>query len=250
MSAPPAAMAFARRKNPLAAAVDRCVRDRNAVQGTAVISLEKIRLPARIGNALVSYVDYLGETFWPANLAVFYPHPLDTLPLWKPVVALLILLGITAAVLVRWRRNPYLPVGWFWYVGMLVPAIGLVQIGVHAMADRYMYLPQIGLCIALTWGALQVSRPWPHRTLACGALHRCWSLRWQSVHSSRRAIARNSEALWTHAIACTSPNSLAHTNLGGGLADGGDSTRRSSSTRRPWRSILKTPRVIRCSATL
>ncbi len=191
-------------------------------QGTAVISLEKIRLPARIGNALVSYVDYLGETFWPANLAVFYPHPLDTLPLWKPVVALLILLGITAAVLVRWRRNPYLPVGWFWYVGMLVPAIGLVQIGVHAMADRYMYLPQIGLCIALTWGALQVSRPWPHRTLACGALASVLVAALAICAFQQTSYWRDSEALWTHAIACTSPNSLAHTNLGGALADGGD----------------------------
>jgi tetratricopeptide (TPR) repeat protein len=191
-------------------------------QGTAVISLEKIPLPARIGNALVSYVDYLGETFWPANLAVFYPHPIDTLPLWKPVVALLILLGITAAVLVRWRRNPYLPVGWFWYVGMLVPAIGLVQIGVHAMADRYTYLPQIGLCLALTWGALEVSRPWPHRTLACGALASVLVVALAACAIQQATYWRDSEALWRHAIACTPANSLAHTNLGGELADRGE----------------------------
>jgi tetratricopeptide (TPR) repeat protein len=191
-------------------------------QGTAVISLEKIPLPARIGNALVSYVDYLGETFWPTNLAVFYPHPLDTLPLWKPVVALLILLGITAAVLLRWRRNPYLPVGWFWYLGMLVPAIGLVQIGVHAMADRYMYLPQIGLCMALTWGALQVSRPWPHRVLACGTLASLLVVALAACAIQQTTYWRDSEALWTHAIACTPPNSLAHSNLGGALAERGE----------------------------
>ena len=190
-------------------------------QGTAVIALEKIPLPARIGNALVSYVDYLGETLWPANLAVFYPHPVDTLPAWKPVVALLILLGGTAAARVRWRRNPYLPGGWLWYVGMLGPAIGLVQIGSHAMADRYMYLPQIGLCLALTWGAMDVARRWPHRTLACGALAGALVVGLTVCSLQQTTYWRDSESLWTRAIACTPPNSLAHTNLGGALADRG-----------------------------
>ena len=190
-------------------------------QGTAVIALEEIPLSARIGNALVSYVDYLGETFWPASLAVFYPHPMNTLPTWKPVVAILILLGVTAAVLVRRRRNPYLPVGWLWYVGMLVPAIGLVQIGSHAMADRYMYLPQIGLCLALTWGALDVARSWSRPAWECGAIASVLVVALAACAFVQTTYWRDSESLWTHAIACTPSNSLAHTNLGGALADRG-----------------------------
>jgi protein O-mannosyl-transferase len=186
-------------------------------QGRAVIALAKIPLSARIGNALVSYIDYLGETFWPANLAVFYPHPLDDLPTWKPVVALLILLGITVAVLIRWRRSPYLPVGWFWYLGMLVPTIGLVQIGVHAMADRYMYLPQIGLCLAVTWGALEVVRSWPHRSLTCAAVGSLAIIAMTVCAAQQTTYWRNSESLWTHAIECTPPNSLAYSNLAGEL---------------------------------
>jgi len=187
-------------------------------QGKAVIALEKVSLSARIGNALVSYVDYVGETFWPANLAVFYPHPCDTLPAWKPAVALLALLGVTAALLVRRRQNPYLLVGWLWYVGMLVPAIGLVQIGAHAMADRYMYLPQIGLCLALTWGAMYVARSWPHRALACGTLASVTIVGLTVCAFQQTAHWRDSEALWTHTLACNSQNNLAHTNLGGELA--------------------------------
>jgi Tfp pilus assembly protein PilF len=184
-----------------------------SAQGKAVIALEKIPLPARIGNALVSYVDYLGKTLWPTNLAVFYPHPLDTLPTWKPAVALLVLLGITAAVLVRWRRNPYLPVGWFWYLGMLVPAIGLVQIGVHAMADRYMYLPQIGLCLALTWGVLDFVRSWPNRTLVCATTASLVVVALTACAAQQTTYWRDSESLWTHALRCTPPNNVAHSNL-------------------------------------
>ncbi len=190
-----------------------------SAQGTAVISLEKIPLPARIGNALVSYVDYLGKTLWPSDLAVFYPHPLNTLPTWKPIAALLILSAITAAVLLRWRRNPYLPVGWFWYLGMLVPTIGLVQIGVHAMADRYMYLPQIGLCLALTWGALDALRSWPNRTLVYATLASLALVALIASASRQTTFWRDSESLWTQAIACTRPNGLAYTNLGGAFAD-------------------------------
>ncbi len=142
--------------------------------------------------------------------------------MWKPAVALLILLGVTAAVLVRWRRNPYLPVGWFWYVGMLAPAIGLVQIGVHARADRYMYLPQIGLCLALTWGMLDVARAWPHRALACATLASLAVIALTACAARQTTYWRDSQSLWTHAIACTPPNSLAHTNLGGALADQGE----------------------------
>jgi Flp pilus assembly protein TadD len=187
-------------------------------QGTAVISMAKVPLGARVGNALVSYVDYVGETLSPENLAVFYPHPVDHLPAWKPTVALLALLCVTAAALVRWRRNPYFPVGWFWYLGMLVPTIGLVQIGSHAMADRYMYLPQIGLCLAATWGIKDVVRSWPNRAWACGAAAAVVIVALTAFAIQQRSYWHDSEALWKHTLECTSENNLAHTNLGGALA--------------------------------
>lgn len=187
-------------------------------QGNAVVALQTVSLSARIGNALVSCVAYLGETFWPAYLAVFYPHPCETLPAWKPAVALLVLLAITSAVLARWRRNPYLVVGWLWYLGMLVPVIGLVQIGSHAMADRYMYLPQIGLCIAVTWGTLHVAQSWPHRTWVCAASATTVVMALTACAWQQTTHWRSNEALWTHAIACTSDNDLAHGNLGIELA--------------------------------
>jgi len=109
-------------------------------QKVAMASLE-LTPWSRIGNALVAYVSYLGKMVWPLNLAVFYPHPGNSLPLYQAVGASILLLGVTYLVLKKARRYPYLPVGWFWYLGILVPVIGLVQVGDQAMADRYTYIP-------------------------------------------------------------------------------------------------------------
>ncbi len=127
-------------------------------QQHAVVTLDELSLPLRFGAALLSYVSYLGQFFWPTNLAVFYPHPAARLPIGEAVAALLILIAISAVAIFRRRRNPYLFVGWFWYLGMLVPVIGLVQVGLQGMADRYAYLPQIGLTIALAWSAAAVEQ--------------------------------------------------------------------------------------------
>jgi len=106
----------------------------------------------RAMNALVSYIAYIGKTIWPSKLAVLYPHPGPSLPIWKAVAAGILLIAITILVLRAARRKPFLAVGWLWYLGTLVPVIGLVQVGVQAMADRYTYLPLIGLFIMLAWG--------------------------------------------------------------------------------------------------
>ena len=112
---------------------------------------------ARLGNALLSYVGYLVHLLWPLKLAVFYPYSASSLVWWKITGAGLFLAGVSALVL-RWgRKFPYLPVGWFWYLGTLVPVIGLVQVGEQAMADRYTYIPLIGIFIILAFGA----RTWP-----------------------------------------------------------------------------------------
>ena len=122
-------------------------------QSAALAGLENHSLGARAANAIVSLGEYLWRTFWPASLAPFYPYPPDGWPVLPAAVSGLALLGLSVAAIGGRRRFPYLFSGWLWFVGMLVPVIGLVQVGDQAMADRYTYLPQIGLLLALVWGA-------------------------------------------------------------------------------------------------
>ncbi len=140
-------------------------------QREAVVSMERLPLWWRIGNAPISYVAYLGQFFYPAGLAVLYPRAGLDLPLWKVFGASLVLLGITGAAFVGRRRCPYVFVGWLWFLGMLVPVIGLVQVGTAAMADRFTYLPQIGLGIALAWAVADDVDLQP-AVAGCAAWHR------------------------------------------------------------------------------
>jgi Flp pilus assembly protein TadD len=120
--------------------------------GGAVRTTEFISLYSRTSNALVSYLEYLEKMVWPQGLSVFYPHPGNSLPAWKAMVCGLVLMGITTWMVRRYRHSPYFAVGWFWYLGTLVPVIGIVQVGEQAMSDRYMYIPLIGIFIAIVWG--------------------------------------------------------------------------------------------------
>ncbi|MCK4957994.1 MAG: glycosyltransferase family 39 protein, partial [Planctomycetes bacterium] len=120
-------------------------------RGGAMVQIEHIPLNLRIPNALVSYVGYLGKMAWPVNLAPLYPFSIAGIPMWQPVSAFAVLLAITVLVLWLVRKRGYLAVGWFWYLGTLVPVIGLVQVGVQSMADRYTYLPSIGISIMIAW---------------------------------------------------------------------------------------------------
>jgi tetratricopeptide (TPR) repeat protein len=177
------------------------------------------RLATRLANALVSYATYLGQSFYPVNLAVFYPHPGTHLAATSVAGSLFLLLAITAVAAYGWRRWPYLPVGWLWFLGMLVPVIGWVQIGAHARADRYTYLSQIGISIALAWGVWNASSFWQTRQTKAW---RRWLL---AVGSSAALVAlaavawrqtsywRDTERLWTHTLACTQQNALAHVNF-------------------------------------
>ncbi len=187
-------------------------------QGRAVISLTKLPFPARIANALVSCVAYLGHAFFPTGLAVFYPHPEGGWPAAETAAALLLLAGISAGVWAARRRAPYLLVGWFWYLGMLVPVIGLVQVGSHAMADRYMYLPQIGLMIATAWGCSDLVRSWPRRQWICGTAGAAALVVLIGCARIQAGYWRDSVSLWTHTLKCTSRNNRAYFNLGAELA--------------------------------
>jgi len=188
------------------------------VQTEALVRLEKLPLSSRMANAVVSYAGYLGQFFYPADLSVLYPHPGARLADWKVVAALLVLGGVSAGVLACWRRIPCLLVGWLWYLGMLVPVIGVVQVGAHAMADRYTYLPQIGLCIALAWGMMYLTASWPNRRWPLGIASALIVAALMGCAWHQTTFWRNSETLWTHALACNSENSVAHTDLGCYLA--------------------------------
>jgi tetratricopeptide (TPR) repeat protein len=183
-------------------------------QKGAVGWTEQLPIAVRINNAVVSYAAYIWQMFWPVRLAVFYPHPEHRLPLGEIIFCLLLLICITAVAVAVRKQRPYLLTGWFWYLGMLVPVIGLVQVGWQGRADRYTYLPQIGLYIAATWGVADLTAMYRHRRsilstaaiLVIGALSLCaW------VQTS---YWRDSETLFRHALAVTRNNDVAENNLG------------------------------------
>jgi protein O-mannosyl-transferase len=134
--------------------------------GGAVKSIEAFPLEDRIINALVSYLSYLQKMIWPSELSVFYAHAGNTLPVWKGLVSAALIIVFTAWVIRKIWRIPYLAVGWFWYLGTLVPVIGIVQIGEQAMADRYAYVPLIGIFIIVAWGVPDLLARWNHREKA------------------------------------------------------------------------------------
>lgn len=189
-------------------------------KGEAVISIKNIPFHERIGNAIVSYVSYLGEIFRPVDLAVFYPYE-HSLPLWQILVSCLILLCITAAVIYSVRKLPFLFTGWFWYLGTLVPVIGLVQAGDQARADRYTYLPSIGIAIALAWGIPLLFRSADMRKkilfpAGAAVLIILTALTWRQC-----GYWKNSIELFNHDLQVTKNNDYAHGNLGSTLLDEG-----------------------------
>ena len=125
-------------------------------------------------NAAVAYVAYLGKMLYPADLAVFYPFPAGPSPILEVVAAVSLLSAISAAFFAARRKCPWLLVGWLWYLGTLAPVIGLVQVGGQAMADRYTYLTQIGIYIAIAWGVADAARSWPGRHWLLAAASRWW----------------------------------------------------------------------------
>jgi tetratricopeptide (TPR) repeat protein len=128
----------------------------------AVPSIEVLPLVVRIGNAFVSYIAYMGNAIWPSNLAVFYPHPGVLIP-WQVVGSVFLLIAITLVVFWRAKKSPYLVTGWLWYIGTLVPVIGILQAGSQAMADRYTYISLIGLFIMVAWGVPDLLKKWNYR---------------------------------------------------------------------------------------
>jgi len=179
-----------------------------------VQGLERLPLPLRIGNALDSWLTYGVDAFWPVGLSVFYPHPGGSLATGRVVTAAGILLAVTVAALALLRRRPEVAVGWFWYLGVLVPVIGLVQVGQAARADRYTYLPLIGLSLPLVWAAASVaSRSRTARALVVGVTLAALTALGFSTHGQVQRW-RDSLSLFRHALEVTENNHVAHINLG------------------------------------
>jgi tetratricopeptide (TPR) repeat protein len=168
---------------------------------------------ARIGNAFVSYLVYVWEMIWPVKLGVFYPYPQNSLPIWQPVVAAALLLAITFIALKLRKSHPYFVVGWLWYLAMLLPVIGLIQVNLQAHADRYTYLPQIGLYLMIAWGVADFSASWRYRTQIVGVAAVIAITALAMAARAQAAYWRDSETLWNHTIAVTKDNYFAHASL-------------------------------------
>jgi tetratricopeptide (TPR) repeat protein len=188
--------------------------------GGAMSSLQKATFAERLSNALVSYVAYLGKMIWPVDLAFFYPYEYS-LPVWEVVICAFLLAIISAAVIYYLKKAAFLFVGWFWYLGALVPVVGFIQVGGQAMADRYTYLSSAGIAIMAAWGIPSLIRnegvrkkilfPAGITFLAILSV-----LTWQQC-----GYWKNSITLYSHALQVTKDNFLAHINLGTALSDEG-----------------------------
>ena len=181
-------------------------------QENAMVPADDLPLESRLDNAVVSYVQYIIKMIWPAKLAVFYPYP-DHLPLGQVAIAFLVLVAISAWVVFSARRSPWMPVGWFWYLGTLVPVIGIVQVGQQSMADRYTYIPLTGLFIAIVWGLAEAVRDrkrwkWTLGIATTGVLSSCIA-----VTSIQLGYWKNDISLFTHARDVTQGNFVAFAAL-------------------------------------
>ncbi|MGD1152248.1 MAG: tetratricopeptide repeat protein [Syntrophales bacterium] len=182
-------------------------------KGGAVGSLQSFPLTTRITNALVSYCGYIGKMIWPADLAVLYPHP-GMLPTWE-VIGSVFFLGITTFLIIRnVKRLPYLATGWLWYLGTLVPVIGLVQVGVQAMADRYTYVPLIGVSIMVSWGVPEFLKKWRHRNAALATVAVITLSIFSFVTWKQVGYWQNSTTLFKHTLEKTTNNPIMLNNMG------------------------------------
>jgi tetratricopeptide (TPR) repeat protein len=188
----------------------------------AVQSLAHFSFSVRIGNALMAYISYVFNAVWPNHLSVFYPHPGNTLPMWRVWGAALFIAGVSVLAIRTLNKYPYIAVGWFWFLGTLVPVIGLVQIGGQAMADRYTYIPLIGLFTIFSWGISDLTLRWTYRKIVVSA----FAAMVLAVLCGRTILQvnhwKNAVTLFENAVRIDSENSLAHNNLGTALYARGD----------------------------
>ncbi|MBC8199674.1 MAG: tetratricopeptide repeat protein [Desulfobacterales bacterium] len=180
----------------------------------ALYTFEALPVKVRIANAFVSYANYIIKTIWPQNLAVFYPHPLGISSLWYVFLAAFAIAGISFFSIRSFKQHPYVAIGWFWYLGTLVPVIGLIQVGAQSMADRYTYIPLTGLFIIIAWGIPDILKKWHFNKIiiAVFAIILIFAFSTRSYFQIRHW--ENSAAVFENAIKITNYNWLACNNLG------------------------------------
>ena len=181
-------------------------------RGGAVIVSNRLPLDVRLINAIVSYITYIGKMFWPTKLAALYPHPIDAIPVSRAVISGIVLILITILCVYYVRRHKYLFVGWLWYLGTLVPVIGIVQVGAQAMADRYTYVPLIGIFIIIAFGATELLKENPFRKIIIGALAGVSLTACVVVTSGQLKYWKDSLTLFEHTLAVTEGNYLMYNN--------------------------------------
>ncbi len=174
---------------------------------------DQLPFVSRLANAFESYVIYIWQMIWPANLGVYYPYSQNGLPIWQAVLAAAILLAITIVVFVLRKSRKYLLVGWLWYLSMLLPVIGIIQVNLQAHADRYTYLPQIGLYLLIVWTVADLSANWRYRTQITAVLAIVATGACSLAACVQASYWRDSETLWMHTIAVTKDNYFAHASL-------------------------------------
>ena len=185
--------------------------------GGAVTALDTLPLNVRIANALLSYATYLGKAFWPHKLVILYPYP-DTIPVWHLAVSAVLLGFISLWAIKTVREQPYVIVGWLWYLLILVPVIGIVQVGIQAMADRYAPIPLVGIFIILVWGVSDVSSDWDHRKAKLAVLAIMSLLILMATTWKQAQTWRNSVTVFKQALSVSADNYLALNNMGFALS--------------------------------
>ncbi|PWU14899.1 MAG: hypothetical protein C5B50_16345 [Verrucomicrobia bacterium] len=191
-------------------------------QGGAMIAKGKLPFDVRAANALISYCRYLGKLFWPANLAVFYPHP-GRWPTLEVGLAAAALCGISALALLKSRKYPFLVTGWLWFVGTLVPVIGLVQVGDLAMADRYTYLPSLGILLMVVWGACELIGRWRLPAVIVRGTGSAATVIYMALTWHQLGYWTDDQTLFEHALNAVPGNYIAHCNLAQDLTKHGRS---------------------------
>jgi len=187
-----------------------------------VVSTESVSMKLRLANALVSCVSYMGKMIWPQDLAVLYPFPTTMLPIWQITGAVLLLVCVSVLVARVWKQKPYFVVGWLWFLGTLVPVIGIIQSGLWpAMADRWAYIPLIGLFIMIAWGVPDLLSRWQHRRAFLAISAGCILSVLTMVTWMQLQYWQNSISLFEHTLNVTTDNFVMHNNMGLALQEQG-----------------------------
>ena len=190
-------------------------------QTVTMASLDQLSVVARLKNAAVSAIAYFRQMFWPTDLAVFYPHPHDQLNIWIVSICVALIAAITLLAIFVRRNYPYVFVGWFWFLILLFPVTGILQAGLQARADRFTYLPHIGISILLAWSCADLTRQWRNRQAILASVATFVIAASAILAFKQTTYWRNSISVWQHALAVTADNQTAEQDLAAGLWSAG-----------------------------